>query len=100
MRGGARIGFEREYRRGDGALLTVFGSIAVASMLISYGLENRSAWFVLTFAVASAATAVYSGLEEVWPITVIEALWSMVALQRFAVRWRVEGRLTPFGKRT
>ena len=100
MRGTAQIGFGREYWRGDVALVTVFGSIAVASMLVSYGLEQRSAWFVLTFAVASAATAVYSGLEEVWPITGIEALWSVVALQRFAARWRVEGRLTPFGRRT
>ena len=32
---------------------------------------------------ASAATSAYSGLEEVYPIMVIEGLWSLVALQRF-----------------
>ena len=35
-------------------------------------------------------TAAYSGLEEVYPITVIEGLWSMVALQRFYQRHLAE----------
>lgn len=64
-------------------MLTLFGSVAVAIMFFSYWLEPRSKWFILTFAAASAATAVYSGLAEVYPIMVIEALWSLVALQRF-----------------
>ena len=67
-------------------MLTAFGSVAVAIMLLSYWLEPRSKWMVLVFALASAATSVYSGLEEVYPITVIEALWSGVALQRFIRR--------------
>jgi hypothetical protein len=41
---------------------------------------------VLVFAAASAATAVYSALTGVYPITVIEAVWSLVALQRFVLR--------------
>ena len=64
-------------------MLTVFGSIAVAIMFLSYWLEDRSRWNILIFAGASAATSAYSGLEEVYPIMVIEALWSLVALQRF-----------------
>ena len=64
-------------------MLTIFGSIAVAIMFLSYWLEGRSRWNILIFAGASAATSVYSGLEEVYPIMVIEALWSLVALQRF-----------------
>ena len=64
-------------------MLTIFGSIAVAIMMISYWPEPRSRWFVLLFAGGSAATSVYSGLAEVYPITVIEALWALVALQRF-----------------
>lgn len=66
-------------------MLTLFGSIAVAIMFLSYWLESRSKWMVLVFAVGSAATALYSGLEGVYPITVIEALWALVAVQRF---WR------------
>ena len=71
-------------------MLTVFGSIAVGAMLISYTLESRSRWFVLIFAVASGATAVYSGLAEVYPITVIESLWALVAVRRFWHRTRRE----------
>ena len=53
-------------------MLTIFGSIAVAIMFLSYWLESRSRWNILIFAVASAATCVYSGLEDVYPIMVIE----------------------------
>ena len=64
-------------------MLTIFGSIAVAIMFLSYWFESRSRWNILIFAGASAATSAYSGLAEVYPIMVIEALWSLVALQRF-----------------
>ena len=64
-------------------MLTVFGSIAVGIMFLSYWLEPRSRWFIRAFAIASAATALYSGLAEVYPIMVIESAWSLVALQRF-----------------
>lgn len=71
-------------------MVTVFGSIAVGIMLVAYMLEPRSKWYVLLFAFASAATSVYSGLVEVYPITGIEAVWSVVALQRFITRHRAE----------
>ena len=71
-------------------MLTVFGSIAVAIMFFAYWLERRSKWMVLIFAGASALTSAYSGLVEAYPITVIEALWAGVALQRFIARSREE----------
>ncbi len=71
-------------------MLTIFGSVAVAIMLLSYWLESRSKWMVLAFAGASALTSAYSGLVEAYPITVIEALWACVALQRFVLRHRRE----------
>ena len=71
-------------------MLTVFGSAAVSIMMLSYALEARSRWFVLVFAGASAATAVYSGLADVYPITVVEAIWSAVAFRRYFVRRRTE----------
>lgn len=64
-------------------MLTIFGSIAVSIMVTAYLLERRSAWFILIFAGASVATAVYSGLAEVYPIAVIESIWSVIALRRF-----------------
>jgi len=67
-------------------MLTFFGSVAVAIMFVSYWVEARSKWFVLVFAGGSAATSVYSGLVQAYPITGIEALWAIVALQRFSRR--------------
>ena len=71
-------------------MLTLFGSIAVSIMLLAYWVENRSKWFVLIFAGGSAATSAYSGLVQAYPITAIEALWAVVALQRFLRRHREE----------
>ena len=71
-------------------MLTLFGSVAVAVMFLSYWFEPRSKWFVLIFAGACAATSAYSALAGVYPITVIEALWSIVAFQRFSLRSRQE----------
>lgn len=64
-------------------MLTVFGSVAVSLMALSYWFEHRSPWMIAIFAAASAATSLYSGLAGVYPIMVIEALWSVVALRRF-----------------
>ena len=71
-------------------MLTAFGSVAVAVMLVSYWLEPRSRWMILVFAAGCAATTAYSALEQVYPITVIESLWGLVALQRFIGRCRRE----------
>lgn len=71
-------------------MLTVFGSVAVGIMFLSYWLERRSKWMVLIFAVGSALTSAYSGLVAAYPVTVIEALWAAVALQRFYRRFQQE----------
>ena len=71
-------------------MLTLFGSVAVSIMMLSYWLESKSKWYVFIFAGVSAATAAYSGLAEVYPIMVVEGIWSTVALQRFVRRYRVE----------
>ena len=71
-------------------MLTLFGAIAVTIMFLSYWAEDRSKWLVLVFAFGSALTSLYSGLAEVYPITVIEGLWALVAVRRFAQRHRRE----------
>ena len=71
-------------------MLTIFGSVAVAIMMLSYWLEPRSKWLVLVFSAGSAATSVYSGLLGAHPITVVEAIWALIALQRFFRRSRQE----------
>ena len=72
----------------------MFGSIAVGVMMASYWLEPRSKWFVLSFAGGSAATSIYSGLVQAYPITAIEAIWAIIALQRFLKRHKEEVRPT------
>ena len=69
---------------------TLFGSIAVTIMFLAYWVEDRSKWFLLVFAGGAAATALYSALVQAYPITVIEALWTMIAIQRFFKRHKAE----------
>lgn len=66
--------------------ITVFGVVAVTVMVIAYALEKRSKWFVLVFAGGCAATSAYSGLAAAYPITVVEGLWTFLALRRFYQR--------------
>jgi hypothetical protein len=66
-------------------LLTTFGAVAVAAMLLFYALEDRSARFVLAFAGACLASSVYGFLQGAWPFGVVELIWSAVALRRW---WR------------
>ncbi len=66
----------------------IFGALAVSAMLITYALEERSAWFVLAFAGACAASATYGAMIEAWPFAGIEAVWSVIALRRW---WRRAG---------
>jgi hypothetical protein len=74
-------------------IITLFGSLAVATMVLAYWLEPRSRWFVLLFAVGCAATSTYSALVAAYPITVIEAIWSVIALRRFFRRHQQEASL-------
>jgi hypothetical protein len=66
--------------------LTFFGLFAVSAMLLTYALEDRSAWFVLAFATACALASVYGFLQGAWPFGVVEGVWTVVALRRFMLR--------------
>jgi len=63
--------------------LTLFGVVAVTLMLAFYALEEKSAWFVLSFAGACALASIYGFLSGAWPFGVVEAVWSLVALRRW-----------------
>jgi presenilin-like A22 family membrane protease len=69
--------------------LTLFGALAVASMLVFYALEARSAWFVLAFAGACLASSAYGFLQGAWPFGVVELIWSGVAVKRWWARSRL-----------
>ena len=66
--------------------LTAFGFVAVGTMFATYWLEDRSAWFVLAFAAACAASALYGLLADALPFAVVESAWAVVALARFRKR--------------
>ena len=74
-------------------MLITFGVIAVSIMFVSYWNEERSKWLVLMFAIGCGLTSLYSGLAEIYPITVVEGLWALVALQRFVRRHLKEKEL-------
>ena len=66
--------------------LTLFGAIAVTTMLLFYALEDRDAVFVLGFAIACVASSAYGFLQGAWPFGVVELVWSAVALRRWRRR--------------
>lgn len=66
-------------------MVTIFGAIAVTVMMLCYWLEERSAVFVLGFAVACVASSVYGWIAGTWPFGVVEAIWAGIAFHRW---WR------------
>ncbi len=63
--------------------LTLYGACAVTLMLVSYVFEHRSAWWVLVFAGACAASSLYGFLAGTWPFGIVEGIWAVVALRRW-----------------
>ncbi len=63
--------------------LTVFGVVAVTTMVVCYSLEGRSSWFTLAFAGSCLAASAYGFLQGAWPFGVVEFIWSGVALQKW-----------------
>jgi hypothetical protein len=66
--------------------LTLFGVASVAAMLAFYALEDRSPYFLVAFALACWAAALYAWLAGTWPFAAVEAIWGAVALRRYARR--------------
>jgi hypothetical protein len=66
--------------------LTCFELFAIASMLACYALEDFSAWFVVGFAGICALGSVYGFLQGAWPFGLMEAMWSLISLQRCRCR--------------
>jgi hypothetical protein len=64
--------------------LTIFGLFAVTAMLVCYAMEAKSRWFILAFAVACLLGSAYGFLQGAWPFGLVEAVWSGVAIGRWA----------------
>ncbi len=63
--------------------LTLFGLLAVSTMLVTYALEKRSHWFILAFSASCVLASVYGFLQGAWPFGMVEAVWCAVALRRW-----------------
>ena len=66
--------------------LSIFGLFAVTAMLVFYALEDRNRWYSLAFAGACALGPVYGFLQGAWPFGLIEAVWALVAANRWRAR--------------
>ncbi len=66
--------------------LSLFGLFAVTAMLITYAQEVRSPWFTLAFAGACALGSAYGFLQGAWPFGLVEAVWTLVAVNKWRQR--------------
>ena len=65
-------------------VITLYGIAALSFMMVMYMLERRGRRFILGFAIGCLLSSAYGFLSGAWPFGVIEAIWSLVALRRFA----------------
>ena len=77
------------------SLLSWFGLIAAALMLIGYALEHISHWFVLFFAASCLLAALYAFLQGAWPLGILLVLWALVAYWRWHRRRRKAREAAP-----
>ena len=67
-------------------MLTIFGVVALTFMMLMYALESRGRPFILAFALGCALSSVYGFASGAWPFGVVETIWTLFALRRYAQR--------------
>jgi hypothetical protein len=65
-------------------VLTIYGVVVLTFMMLMYALERRDWRFVLAFALGCALSSSYGFLSGAWPFGVIEAIWCVIAVHRYA----------------
>jgi hypothetical protein len=66
--------------------LTLFGLLAVSTMLLFYSLEESAPVFVLCFAGSCFMGSAYGFLQGAWPFGVVEGIWGIVAIRKWLRR--------------
>lgn len=69
--------------------VTLYGVLAVTFMMVMYALEPNGPLFVLLFALGCALSSLYGFLSGAWPFGVVEGIWCVIALRRYADARRV-----------
>jgi hypothetical protein len=64
-------------------VLTAFGATAVTFMVLMYALERRHRRYIFAFACGCVLSSIYGFLAGTWPFGVVEAIWAIVALNRY-----------------
>lgn len=64
-------------------MLNAFGASAVTFMMLMYTFERRHRLFVLGFACGCALSSTYGFLAGTWPFGVVEAVWALIAINRY-----------------
>lgn len=59
----------------------MYGVAALTFMMIMYWLEHRRAVFILGFALGCLLSRFLAGA---WPFGVLEAIWCLIAVRRYA----------------
>ena len=67
-------------------MLTIYGVTVLTFMMVMYALEPRGEGFTLAFALGCALSSSYGFLSGAWPFGVVEAIWAVIAVRRYADR--------------
>ena len=63
--------------------LTIFGLVAVSSILVFYAFEKRHHWCILAFSGSCILASAYGFLQGAWPFGLVEVVWSGVSFHRW-----------------
>jgi hypothetical protein len=72
--------------------VTLYGVAALTFMMVMYWLEHRGPVFILGFALGCLLSSVYGFLAGAWPFGVLEAVWCLIAVRRYAARLPGRGK--------
>ena len=68
----------------DSKMLTLYGVVVITFMMVMYALEPRDDRFVLGFALGCALSSSYGFASGAWPFGVVEAIWAVIAVRKYA----------------
>src|ERR1700730_4474760 len=69
-------------------------------MMVMYALERRHPGFVIAFACGCALSSTYGFLAGTWPFGVVEAVWTLIAINRYRTYRGAGGPGQAPGRRT